>query len=1166
MKKNGTVICLLVLLTGIFAAVFRFTPIKASPETFALTAIDGADEVWLSEEELISIRLVDKQALEGNRYIVPLPVGAVYQEIIDKNQDSQILYDKERHQLEIKMNGFETIFQLVIPADMLKPVSLTVEKLSISGEKDTSASLQLLTEPKIEETIDSFPIVDVLEKNQVAANESPQVTTPETTIDYTASQVDGIMDVNSWEGLVTGMNDTSVSVINVTDSFEVPDNPRPSSISNFTLGTTNNVTNSATFVTLNGTGIARKVVIEGNGHTIDFRAVCLRANDNTCTNTDGWDIVWKDLKTYHGNWYGFMTLSILSNGVNGNEAKSKLTFHNIEATGNELLHSPWGQVFMSGTVKNIQEKNYTSPFQSNWQIYNDSQANLEICNLTLLPNTTFEGTTLNSGNIRLYNGGSLVLEEGAEVTLTSGPNAVVGEAYGANVLIDSGNLLLRRDSKLNLNVPPGRLDDRSLHLNSESSKVEIGSRAELNIRAYGHTGAVSLVQLESKAILEVGREGKLDIQSTGMNASNAPIINAVGEAKFIVEKLGIFNIVSDSTSASHYLLNFTSPQAVFEFSDAQYVNLQKLGEISGTNDQNGLINMAPYYSQRGILDVDIQKVNMWNRDNLLDNPSDSWSPMFGVKLRYNNYTTEFESASSLTEEMINRFETDFSTRNVQRVQFEYIPDVDLIIDSRATDNEVDAGSQTVYGITSPNAYVRIQDIPANSSFEPVIDPADNQLISPVTNPGEANPKFTDNFTLQANDQGHYSYTLPEGKYFKSGSELAVYAFKEGKYLELTQTVVDETPPTASAETVYAVKDTPAPNPELFIKNPEDSNPSNQQFYYEYVNREQVEGYMLAAGEYELDVLVKDEAGNATTVKAQLIVREQIASLTADDVTIYKDTLSHFSEDEIKRYILSMGNAAAETISNGRRLELTDQIKVTDLAGLEATSGSGIYQIKLGVSATVENGLSQDLEKEISVFVVNEGPSGPVNPENPVEGSLPPNGSENGGTGNRGTLRLDYIPSVFDFGNVTAAIQDSTYYAQKPKNTSSEELSKQWVQISDDRLTVHGWSLTAEMTRAFSSGDEQLTGAFITLPAGEFYNTRTGAAQVTDGSITGSELEITTSAKTVFSAKADGQAGKKISTKVWNPEEVTIKVNGGTAKPNKEYTTTVNWTLTTTPGS
>lgn len=176
-----------------------------------------------------------------------------------------------------------------------------------------------------------------------------------------------------------------------------------------------------------------------------------------------------------------------------------------------------------------------------------------------------------------------------------------------------------------------------------------------------------------------------------------------------------------------------------------------------------------------------------------------------------------------------------------------------------------------------------------------------------------------------------------------------------------------------------------------------------------------------------------------------------------------------------------------------------------------------------------------------------GPTKPTIPDAPGTGDA--TDVENPGTGNTGELRLDYAPSRFNFGTVKTSMQRQTYTASRVNN-----VAKQWLQVSDNRLNATGWQVTVAQPTAFtSSTGKTLTGAELKLPVGHTYNEHTTTGLTSYG------LTVNNAAQPIFRASSGN--GRDLSTNVWAPEDVSLTLPGQTAVRGETYTTTINWTLT-----
>ncbi|MBP2097262.1 pectate lyase-like adhesive domain-containing protein [Enterococcus rivorum] len=775
----------------------------------------------------------------------------------------------------------------------------------------------------------------------------------------------GSLDVFSWETFIKALADPTVSTINITQSFAVPSNPRANLTDELDRDTTN-VSGSSRYVGLKPSGIARKVVINGNGNTVDFGAVCITYYDRNIA-SEGWDLTWENLTIFHGNIYGFTTLNDLSQK---NQQLSKMTYKNVINSGSQLIHSPYTDVFIEGKTSTLQVSTYTSPFRQ-WNTDGDTQINLYVSNVTVAEDATFSMSSLRGGNIHLVSGGNFVMKKNSKMTVNASQNDLTGEfdANQTNLYIAGGNITLEDGAEVNLTPKP---QYAAISLAANNSNLVIGKGSKLFVHSDGHTSSWSannrnIIYMNANSSLFVDEEGVLDVTATNMGASSTDIVYVAGTASFIVGKKGTLNIKSDSSSINQTLLDFNNSGSVFQFADAKQVDLQRTAAISGSSINNGLVSIA---GSGGKLDISIQKVSLWNKDNFGKTPLYSWTPMYGILLRYAGLTPTIESASSLTQDNVDSFRNSFTTKNVQRVLFEYIPDVNISILSTATDDVTLANSMTIYGTTNPGAYVRLTDVPINSSVESVLPQSENKVKSPVTS--SSSTAFTDNFTIKADSSGNYSYTLLAGRRLSAGTKIRAYSFLNGKTGLAAQVVLDVTPPKGEPRDYHSGKGAAVPDPKGFIKNPTDTNPVPQNFTYAYAaanSQEDIKKMLDIVGEHEVKVDLFDNAKNKTTITSKLIVHETTNSIDGKDIEIGTDVLSNMTEKKLKEYIFEQSSPTAQKIVDGVYTELTNKIQLTDLGGLTINSAAGVYQVTFTVKKA-DSSLADDLVKTISVTVIN----------------------------------------------------------------------------------------------------------------------------------------------------------------------------------------------------
>lgn len=194
------------------------------------------------------------------------------------------------------------------------------------------------------------------------------------------------------------------------------------------------------------------------------------------------------------------------------------------------------------------------------------------------------------------------------------------------------------------------------------------------------------------------------------------------------------------------------------------------------------------------------------------------------------------------------------------------------------------------------------------------------------------------------------------------------------------------------------------------------------------------------------------------------------------------------------------------------------------------------------------------------------PVDPEDPDIPIDPVDPP-------TPVGGSLSIDYA-SQWKFGTQKISTTDQTYFAQLDQFKDSEgkpTIEKpNYVQVTDKRGTLEGWSLSVTQPEQFKTADgDELTGAVLKiktaaiagLSGSDTYTPGTVAASIdlTPGQeAAGITAEKTKGAGTwVYRFGNDADTGKKA---------IELDVPGKTVKLAKEYKTTLNWTLASTPGN
>ncbi|UQF37546.1 WxL domain-containing protein [Vagococcus lutrae] len=245
------------------------------------------------------------------------------------------------------------------------------------------------------------------------------------------------------------------------------------------------------------------------------------------------------------------------------------------------------------------------------------------------------------------------------------------------------------------------------------------------------------------------------------------------------------------------------------------------------------------------------------------------------------------------------------------------------------------------------------------------------------------------------------------------------------------------------------------------------------------------------------------------------------------------------------------------------------ISLASVMALGLSMGAGV------VSAAGQDG-GEYTSNGLIEFTPGEQPVDPVdplNPEQPVDPTDPtdPEGKPQPGT--PGPLSIDFASS-FNFGDNKITSKDEIYYAglQKYKDKDTDQELREgpnYVQVTDNRGTLAGWTLKVKQTKQFETDDShKLDGAKITLINGNI-NTVSESAPAT--AVDKIEIDNMNEDLLVMSAKKDAGAGTFLTR--WGNEDlaeskenVQLFVPGKAVKKKAQYKTSFVWTLTDVPGN
>lgn len=612
--------------------------------------------------------------------------------------------------------------------------------------------------------------LEIIEDEVEASTENERISEPDTALNNennSRADENGVQDVATWEEFIRAFVDRTVTTINVVDDFVTPSNPRLN-LTDITTGNTSNPSGGGVFVYLNVANSSRRLVIEGNNHQIDFRAVSLCFNNTTASTSSPWDVELNNLEIYHGNYYGPLTFNDLATA---NQQLSTITYDNVTNIGNQLIHSPMSHVKIDGVTSSIQQATYTSNF-GGWNINATTQTNIFVSEMTLLKDSELTLSTISAGNIDLGydSNGELTLEDGSKLTATA--NGTSGEASGVNILIRSGSVNAGENSEISL-VP--QINSSAISLLAPGASLTIGKNANVEIQSNGRSTNINnnntnIVWLGAGSLVQIDEGGRLAIDAVNQGSTISNVIHASGSAAtLIVGKDSVLDIKSDSISQNQHLINFALASGTFQFSDAKKINLQRTG-IGGTGSNSGLISMG---GSLGVLDVDVQSVKQWSNGNLSEEADYNWTPIFNLHVGFTGTVMRLDSVSSISQETVDSFRANFTTQNVQRILFEKIPDVNVTINELSEDKTLEI-SHVITGIANPGSVIRFTGDAAIPT---------GTIPSPDMNSIET-------YHVQADVNGEYRYELPADSYFTVGNTVTAYAFLEGKS-DTDSTVVQE---------------------------------------------------------------------------------------------------------------------------------------------------------------------------------------------------------------------------------------------------------------------------------------------------------------------------------------------------------------------------------------
>lgn len=592
-------------------------------------------------------------------------------------------------------------------------------------------------------------------------------------------------EVTNWQEFILAIQTRTVKYITLTENFDSPDRPAEG-LSNVTMTDwfgNQNPSGIATYLYLNSPRISRTLIIEGQGHTIDFRSVSVGFNDMTVNPDTPWDITLQNIELYSGNDFGPIQYNDLQAD---NQRAATIRYHNVNHVGNQVFHGYQSTAVLSGNVSSVQRNPYDAGLgRGNWNINATNQANFEVGYLEVLEGAKVHLSTINAGNVwfRYSPNPTFTIGDDAEVTIIANGTGQ-GEAWGANIFFRySPVLTVGKGATLDLtpksNFPAistnGWVPAQTTHINLlEESTLKISNSGRNTAANNDTTNIISMPPGHGSSI-NLRKGSTLDIEAVNQNnsASHAIFFHASGQIN--IDEDATLDIKSDSLSASQSLIMFSTNNntnnSTINIDDAARVNLQKTRSITSS---------TAHVIRNAILNVSNQSIKQWIPGNTNENPNFDWENILRLNANINGAGIPANTVSALDPNIAEHARANFTPR-AQRLLFENIPPVEIVLDPLTNDRS-QRNSYTITGETSPGAYVRFsRDL---SLPEPTLDTV-------VNAEGE-----TEWFHVIAEEDGSFEFDLSQFDdfdYFRGQEVVTATAFLNGRRDE-TSVIVDGVDP------------------------------------------------------------------------------------------------------------------------------------------------------------------------------------------------------------------------------------------------------------------------------------------------------------------------------------------------------------------------------------
>lgn len=922
----------------------------------------------------------------------------------------------------------------------------------------------------------------------------------------------------------------------------------------------------------------KKLVVNGNGFTIDLRIRHLRFTGTS------WDVVFQNINLQSANEWGVI------NGYDS-AARGTYTFHNVTHYGHQLYEGSKGRVILSGTTSTVMSPNgnYTSFTGDRVTLnsaYGSGNGNIEAGEIYIKAgsNLRLENSHLGS-SLAVFRNGNIFFEEGGTTSLTidnltpnslgwnswtgtrdysvasmsitdqivSGAQWALNERPAGSALVGLQNSIhIADNTQVTIrNGTQRRNFPSAIQIGHSGGRFHIGESADVDILIEEDAGNDNTsnwsMRGNSQTPVFFTHDIPVELKDNasfrlivGQHASTGTLLSAQGPA-FRAGNGGNANLSLTLGENAHFEVKSTSTAALVQANrNGSTINIgnQAVLDLESRSTVNPILFNLP----NAQLNVPgsgnyIHRISQWNSGNRDPNiPSFQFEPLDQTSMQIQGTTL-----GNVSTQLANGFDdsvpsvADYFRTNINSLsqRWKIEPIVFNIKTIEEITNETKA-DYTVRGTAEPpGGYVELSGGPFDSS------------------------SLTDEqkkVRIQSN--GTFEWTGAFDRPFYWGEVIrAAYVGHSGSFLETT--VKDVTKPTGVGRTIHVRDRETTPAVKDFIASVEDTNAletNKDLFGYRFVGTTIQEG--MPAGitngadtqEFADQIIIDDTRGNESDpIDVKLVVHKlsTIDAIQASDISVRWSDVSGLASNssEYAAFLIQAAGGKATTIINGELVDLSSSIEVENLASIPNSVG-GPYPVRFIVRKTAQNQLADDLEMEVNLTIRS-------NLTKPRDPSLAdPDHPENEGTGESGTLRIDYVPTAFDFGE--------TEIEWKERTLNAVGTNDQWIQVADERANATGWKLQAEATE-FSANDDRLNGAYLTIPAGDLYNRRTTSTLNPAGLTSQGDVSLNSSPTTIFSG--DGENSKDESTYVWQQDQVKLSIPAGQGKAGRIYQAVVTWTLT-----